>query len=158
MTALIRGAIAGSIGTWIMDLTTTGLQQNQSKESAAREKAAQPNGKSSIENLVDRMEGMTGRKLGAGQRSVLMQSIHYALGAVPGALYATLRNRVPFVGMGGGLVYGAALFVVNDEWLNSQLGLSGPVQAYPIGTHLRGLVGHLVLGSATDSVADLLGA
>lgn len=158
MTAFIRGAIAGSIGTWIMDLTTTGLQQNQSKEAAAREKAAQPNGKTSIENLVDRMERTTGRNLGARQRSVLMQSIHYGLGAVPGALYATLRNRVPFVGMGGGMVYGAVLFLFNDEWLNSQLGLSGPVQAYPIGTHLRGLVGHLVLGSATDSVADLLGA
>jgi hypothetical protein len=155
---LIRGAIAGSIGTWLMDRTTTGLQQAQPKEVAAKETAAQPNGKSSVENLVDRIERLSGMQFDPGQRALLAQMIHYSLGAVPGALYVAMRRRVPLLGAGGGLIYGAALFVAHDEWLNAHLGLSGPPSAYPLQSHFRGLVGHLVLGSATDSIAMLLGA
>jgi hypothetical protein len=56
-----------------------------------------------------------------------------------------------------GLVYGLLLFLVSDEALNTELGFAGPPDAYPKATHIRGLVGHLVLGVATDSVADILG-
>ena len=47
--------------------------------------------------------------------------------------------------------------MVNDEFLNTRLGLAAPFGAYPIETHLRGLVGHLVLGVATDTTIELLG-
>ncbi len=141
-----------------MDLVTTGLQKAESKQVAAREAAARVNGKSAVGNLVDRIEAVSGAKLNASQRELSAQAIHYALGAVPGALYVSLRRRVPLIGLGGGLAYGAALFLINDEWLNTRLGLSGPPQAYPAETHFRGLVGHVVLGAATDSIADLLGA
>jgi hypothetical protein len=158
VSALIRGAIAGSVATWVMDLVTTSLYEAQPKEVTAREQAALPNGKSSVENLVDRIEALSGMQPGDRQRALLAQGIHYSLGAVPGALYVTMRRRVPLIGAGGGLLYGAALFLINDEWLNWRLGLAGPPQAYPPQTHFRGLVGHLVLGAVTDSVADLLGA
>jgi hypothetical protein len=158
MTALVRGAFAGAVATWFMDLSTTGFLQGQSRDVAAREEAARPNGKGSVENLVDRIEGMSGLQLDARRRALLAQAIHYGLGVAPGAVYVAMRRHVPLLGAGGGLLYGAALFLVNDEWLNTQLGLAGPPEAYPLETHLRGLVGHLVLGAVTDSVADLLGA
>jgi hypothetical protein len=158
VSGLVRGAIAGAVGTWFMDLTTTGFMETQSRGVAAREKAARPHGKSSVENLVDRIEGLSGLQFDARQRAMLTQAVHYGLGVMPGAIYVAMRRHVPFVGAGGGLLYGAALFLANDEWLNARLGLSGPPQAYPFETHVRGLVGHLVLGAVTDSVADLLGA
>ena len=86
-----------------------------------------------------------------------LQAIHYGLGIVPGALYAVARNRLPLVGAAGGLLFGAALWALNDEYLNSALGLAAPFGAYPVETHVRGLVGHLALGGATDSILDLLG-
>ena len=50
-----------------------------------------------------------------------------------------------------------AVWAVNDEYLNTRLGLAGPFAAYPIETHFRGLVGHVVLGVATDTGISLLG-
>jgi hypothetical protein len=46
---------------------------------------------------------------------------------------------------------------MNDEYLNTRLGLAGPPEAYPAEAHLRGLVGHVVLGSITNSGIEALG-
>lgn len=158
MNAAMRGAIAGAVGTWLMDLVTTGVLEGQSKQTLQREKAASPHGKSSIANLIDRIEVTTGIALEPGQRSIAMNAIHFGLGIVPGALYGALRDRVPFLGAGRGVMYGLVLWAVNDEYLNSKLGLAGPFGAYPLESHWRGLVGHIALGVATDTGIDVLGA
>jgi hypothetical protein len=43
------------------------------------------------------------------------------------------------------------LFVANDEIANPLLGTSGGPTEYPMEAHVRGLVGHLVLGAATHA-------
>ena len=58
---------------------------------------------------------------------------------------------MPFFGAARGLVYGMALWAINDEYVNTALGLAAPFDAYPMETHWRGFVGHAVLGVATDS-------
>jgi hypothetical protein len=153
---LTRGAVAGMVGTWMMDLVTTALYEKQSKKVTQREVAARPDGKSSVELMLERIEDTSGVELNKEQSALATQWIHYALGAVPGALYVFARERIPGVGAAHGMVYGALVFIVNDEWLNWKLGFSGPPQAYPTETHMRGLIGHLVLGVTTDVVADLL--
>ena len=157
MKSLVRGAVAGALGTWLMDLVTTGLAASQSKASLQQEREASPNGKSSVENLIDRVEATTGIVLNPDQRSIATQAVHFGLGIVPGALYGALRDRVPFLGAGRGVLYGLILWAVNDEALNAKLGLSGPFDAYPLDTHWRGAVGHMALGGATDMGIDLLG-
>jgi hypothetical protein len=153
----IRGAIAGGVATWLMDLVTTGLLQAQSEEDKAREAAAQPNGRTSVGNLIDRAETMTGRRLTEEQRSIASQAVHYGLGILPGSVYGALRDRIPLLRAGRGLLYGTLLFVANDEVMNTELGLSGPYGAYPASSHWRGLVGHAVLGVTTDTTLELLG-
>jgi hypothetical protein len=152
-----RGGVGGLVGTWLMDLVTTGLLEGQSSASKRREEAARPNGKSSVENLVDRVDASLGLGLGESQRASAAQAIHFGLGVLPGALYGVLRHRVPLLGARRGLVFGALLWAVNDEYLNSRLGLAGPFEAYPPETHWRGLVGHVVVGMTTDAMIDLLG-
>lgn len=153
----MRGGIAGAVATWLMDQVTTGLYEGQSPEVAEREKAAQPNGKSSVENLLDRIEAESGFAVEPGQRPMVLDAIHYALGIGPGAVYGVLRNRLPLVGAARGLLFGLLLFAVNDEYMNTKLGLAGPIEAYPVETHWRGLVGHATLGVATDTTIELLG-
>ena len=145
-----RGAAAGAIGTWVMDRVTTAVLERQSAADTARERAAWPNGKSSVENLVDMGAARIGLTLRPEARERLIQLTHYGLGMGPGVLYALLRRRMPLLGAGGGVVYGLLLFAVNDELLNTALGLSGPPEAYPASSHLRGLIGHLALGVTTD--------
>jgi hypothetical protein len=154
----IRGAIAGAVATWVMDQVTTGLYQGQSDADTQREDAARPNGKSSVSNLVDRIEATTGLQVSHAARPTVEQLIHYGLGVAPGAVYGALRSRVPLIGAGRGVFYGLLLFGANDEAMNTELGLAGPYGAYPVSTHVRGLVGHFILGITTDTTLDLLGA
>lgn len=153
----IRGAIAGAAATWAMDRITTVLYDTQAREVTELEQAARPNGKGSVTNLVDRVEARTGIVVPPERRPMVENLVHYALGAVPGALYGVLRRWIPFARAGQGLAYGLALFAANDEYANTKLGLAGPMSAYPAETHFRGLAGHAVLGVATESGIQLLG-
>ncbi|HWH37449.1 MAG TPA: DUF1440 domain-containing protein [Candidatus Limnocylindrales bacterium] len=157
LTDVLRGALAGAVATWLMDQVTTTMLESQPDEVTKREEEARPNGKGTVPNLVDMVEDATGFQVEEESRPQLEMAVHYALGIVPGALYAVLRRRVPLLGAKQGLAYGFLLWALNDEFLNFQLGLAGPPQAYPAETHWRGLVGHLVLGGATDTTIDLLG-
>jgi hypothetical protein len=153
----IRGALAGAAATWLMDQVTTGLYEAQPPEVTRLEAAGRPNGKSSVANLVDRVEAETGITVPAARRPAIENAIHYALGAVPGAVYGVLRRYLPFARLGRGLAFGLAVFALNDEYLNTKLGLAGPIEAYPPETHLRGLAGHAVLGVGTETGIQLLG-
>lgn len=152
---LLTGAIAGGVATWVMDLVTTGLQQGQSEMDAAQERSARANGRSSVENLLDLIEGTTGVAVSQDLRPTVLKALHYGLGVGPGALYGALRDRIPGIGAARGLVYGTLVWAVNDEYVNAALGLSGPPDAYPGSTHLRGLIGHLALGATTDTLLDI---
>jgi hypothetical protein len=153
----IRGAAAGAAATWLMDRVTTAMFDAQSREVTARETAAQPNGKSSVANLVDRVEAATGLTLPVARRPVIENAVHYLLGMIPGAIYGIVRRYLPFARAGNGLAFGTAVFAVNDEYANAALRLSGPPAAYPLQTHFRGLTGHAVLGMATETGIQLLG-
>ena len=145
-----RGALAGAIATWVMDRVTGAMYERESMEDRAREERAWPNGKPSVPNMVDLGSRITGVQISPEVRPAVDQATHYLLGVGPAVLYAVLRHRVPMLGAGRGLAYGLLLFAVNDELLNTALGLAGPPGDYPVAAHLRGLVGHVVLGVSTD--------
>jgi uncharacterized membrane protein YagU involved in acid resistance len=84
-------------------------------------------------------------------------AIHYALGVLPGAAYGVVRRWIPFARFGNGLAYGLAIFALNDEYVNTKLGLASAPAAYPVETHVRGFAGHAVLGVATETGIQLLG-
>ena len=147
---LFTGALGGAIGTWLMDQVTTGMQQQQSEPESEREAAARPKGQPPDMNAVDRVAERFGLDLDDETRSTAASVIHYGLGIGPGALYGVLHDRVPGLGGGRGLAYGLLLFLVNDELLGPAMGVAGPARAYPASSHARGLVGHAVLGVATD--------
>ena len=152
-----RGALAGAAATWAMDQVTTVMFAVQAPEVTKQEESARPNGKSSVANLVDKVETETGFVVPIAQRPMVEMAVHYALGAVPGAIYGVLRRWIPFARAGSGLFYGLGIFATNDEYLNTKLGLASPPSAYPPETHIRGLAGHAVLGVATETGIQLLG-
>jgi uncharacterized membrane protein YagU involved in acid resistance len=156
-TDALRGAVAGAVATWLMDQVTTTMLDGQREDVTSREEEARPKGKTAVGNLVDLTEDATGFEIDEQSRGQVEMGVHYALGVVPGALYGVLRRRVPLLGARRGLVFGFLLWAINDELLNTRLGLAGPPEAYPVETHWRGLVGHLVLGGATDTTIELLG-
>jgi uncharacterized membrane protein YagU involved in acid resistance len=84
------------------------------------------------------------------------QAVHYSIGVAPAIGYALLRDKLPGSGVARGALYGAGLFLMQDEVLNTVTGLGAKPQRYPWQAHARGIVAHTVYGVATELVLNLL--
>lgn len=152
---MLKGAVAGAIGVWAMDKAGSFLYRQEEQDVLARERQARVDGKDPAHALVDKVAEKTGADIDTSQPNKAGVSVHYALGIVPGAIYAVLRSRFPWVGAGDGVVYGLVLFLLQDEAAAPALGIAAGPKKYPWQTHARGLVSHIVLGIVTDTVLAL---
>lgn len=146
LTDAVKGAIAGAVGVWALDKVTWAIWDRE----------ARPGGLDPAHVIANRAAEAMGKELTPKQPHPAGIGVHYALGILPGAAYGVLRNRVSGSGAGGGLLYGLGLFLMQDEGLNPLLGTSGKPGEYPMEAHVRGLVGHMVLGLATHLTLNLL--
>lgn len=79
------------------------------------------------------------------------QIVHYVFGAATGALYGAASEVIPATTAGVGIPFGAVVWLLADEVVVPALGLSQPLNAYPISKHAFALTSHLVYGLATDA-------
>jgi len=93
-----------------MDLVTTRIYETQPAAVTRREEAAQPNGKSSVANMVDRFEAATRLTIPRARRPLVENAVHYLLGAVPGAVYGVVRRPLGAARLWEGAAYGLAVF------------------------------------------------
>lgn len=155
-TSLVKGAVAGAIGVWVMDQLTWYMYKNEDPLAYKKEKVAQVEGKYAAHVAASKLAGSLNVALDDRQEYVAGKTVHYLMGIVPGALYAAYRHQMKGVGAWKGLLYGFGLFVLVDEMLNPVLGLTSGPRAYPWQAHARGLAGHLALGATTDASLKLL--
>ena len=149
-TIAARGAAAGAAGVVAMDAVTWAMYRRERRRDLLREKRARVGGRDTAHALVRQVARLVGSDAGRSEPNPAGIAVHYALGMGPGALYAQQRHRT-WLRKGGGAVYGALLFALNDELAAPLLRVAGPPGAYPLKAHLRGLVGHVVLGVATEA-------
>ncbi len=81
-------------------------------------------------------------------------AFHYGLAVSWAPTYALLRRRTSLRPLAAGLASGAAMSLIVDEGLTPALGLSARNSAYPLSTHVRGVVAHLVFGLAVAAVTE----
>ena len=153
---MLKGAIAGAVGVWVMDKVGWSMWDHEDPAALQQEREARPKGLDPAHVMANRAAEALGTELTPKQPHPAGVAVHYGLGIMPGAVYGALRNRVDGIGATGGLVYGLALFLVEDEGLNPILGTSGGPTEYPWQAHARGLVSHLVLGAVTHATLDVL--
>jgi hypothetical protein len=153
---LAKGAIAGAVSVWMMDRVTWYMYKNEDPKAYKKEKEAQIAGKYVSSVAADKIARAVGAKLSDRQEYWAGQTVHYALGIAPSALYAVYRHRVKGLDAGRGLLYGLGLFIVMDEIVAPLAGLASGPLAYPWQAHARGLAGHLTVGVTTDAVLGLL--
>jgi hypothetical protein len=142
MRVLLVGAAGGYTAGKVMDRVTTWFYQRQSDASKQREGELLPGGApmASARKLA-RLVGVEPTDEQAGQ---LASALHQSLGQLYGVGAASLmRAGVPPVA--AGITTGVAGLLLVDELANS-LFFTPPPQAYPVESHLRGLVGHLSFG------------
>lgn len=148
---LFVGAAAGYLAGQVMNQATTWFYERQSDASKQREGELLPEGAPLAS--ARKLAGLIGAEPTDEQAGTIAATLHQGLGQLYGVVAAALTRRgVPPVR--AGLASGAAGFLLVDELANS-LFFTPPPQAYPVESHLRGLVGHLTFGATTGALLAL---
>lgn len=91
-----------------------------------------------------------GQELTEARKKWAGPAVHYAFGALVGAVYGVLAETVPTSSAGYGTAYGSALWLTADEIGVPAFGLSQPPSEIPVTSHFKAFASHLVYGFATD--------
>jgi hypothetical protein len=100
--------------------------------------------------------GVFHHELDEQEKKVAGPAVHYAMGAVSGAVYGAAAELAPAVSLGAGLPFGAAVWLLADEVAVPAFGLSKSPREYPPEVHAQALGAHLVYGLTTDVVRRAL--
>jgi hypothetical protein len=148
---LLVGAAAGYLASRVMDQATTWFYEHQSDASKQREGELLPEGAPMAS--ARKLARLIGAEPTDDQTGTIATALHQSLGQLYGVVAAALTRRgVPPVR--AGLASGAAGFLLVDELANG-LFFTPPPQAYPVESHLRGVVGHLTFGATTGVLLAL---
>jgi hypothetical protein len=156
VTNALKGAIAGAIGVWALDQVTWAMWDRTDPAKLRREEEARPRGMDPAHVMANEVAEAMGTELTPKQPHPAGIAVHYGLGIGPGAAYGALRHKLPALTAGAGTLFGLGLFLMQDEGLNPILGTSGGPTEYPAEAHVRGLVGHLVLGATMHASLKLM--
>ena len=101
-------------------------------------------------------EAVAGRSLDERQKAVAGPIAHHLFGALVGALYGAAASRLPAVAAGGGMPYGAVVWLAAAEIGLPLTGLSRRPGAYPASRHGTSLASHLVFGATVEAVRRVM--
>lgn len=97
-------------------------------------------------------EAVTGERLPASAKPFAASAIHYAFGGAVGAIYGAAAARTPDITSGGGIPFGASVWLVADELGMPLAGLAKGPGEYPLQDHATTLASHLLFGAITEGV------
>jgi xanthosine utilization system XapX-like protein len=149
------GLIGGYVGTKVMEPVAMKLYQWESEEARHQEDAVRPGPPYKI--AARKTTELLGLKLSDQDIQKLGTTLfHYGLGMSWGPIYMLVRRRTDLNPAVAGLGTGAAMSLIVDEVLTPLFGFSAPNRAYPLVTHLRGVVAHLAFGLGIAVTAETL--
>jgi hypothetical protein len=93
-----------------------------------------------------------GRPLPTTAKPTAATVVHYGFGAVMGMLYGAMTAVTPTAGYGGGLVFGAAVWLGAHATVVPALGLARSPVREPLGKEAVELGLHLLYGVTTDVI------
>jgi len=150
------GGLAGALAMNEFQAVTQGVQHAW-RRSAHQPEKPQQQGQSEADDATmktaDRIATLvSNRHLTREQKKKAGPIVHYAFGALAGALYGALAELTPMVTKGKGTGYGAAIWLGGDEIAVPKLGLSASPSEFPISVHAKALASHLLYGANLDLV------
>ena len=171
---MVAGMLAGCAAAWVM--TTLGSPvEGQSKPQptggSAREeeelrgrrsdKRSSQNGGVAVEEPTVATAQVISKQyfkheLSDSEKKIAGPAVHYAYGSLVGALYGGLTEIFPSAGMGFGLPFGAALWLLGDEIAVPALGLGKGASEVPADKHADALASHFCYGITTDLMRRVL--
>ena len=168
---LARGIVAGIAGgllaSWVMNEFMANLgpplqKAVQGIDDSTEQKQPEGNDKpddatmKTADAVVSAVTG--GRHLSHEGREKGGPIVHYAFGALMGAVYGAVAEEMPAATIGFGTAFGAALFAGADVVAVPALHLSEPITSEQIPSLATPFAAHLVYGAATETVRRLVRA
>ena len=150
------GIIGGFVGTKVMNPVMAKLQELAPEADREREKSVSPG--SPYKLGARKAADLVGVRLDEKQLDAAASAMPYTVGIAGGLLYVALRRVARMNPMLAAIASGMSLFFAVDEGLTPTLGLSAPNNEYPLSTHVRGFLGHLVYGAGVAVTAEALTA
>ncbi len=153
---LAVAGLAGYVGTKAMEPVSMALYERESEHAKQQEDAARPGPPYQI--AATKIASRFGINLHGAALDRASLVMHYGLALSWSPLYAPVRRTRRVHPVVGGLATGAAMSLIADEAMTPLLGFSAPNSAYPLSTHLRGFVAHLVFGLAVAATTEAVWA
>ena len=135
-----------------MERASSFLYERQSPRS--REREEQLRTEMPTTTLARRIAGALGVGLSDERAGTLGTVIHYGFGASGGPVAAAL-SRGSLAPLPAGLAVGTGMWVLADEGANTALGLTPPPREFPLVTHARALLAHVVYGLSLGALVAL---
>ena len=161
----VVGAAAGLLGSWVMlrvqhAIGSNGHVSDPGDTHPHRRRDALPNdtdGTYSDEPATMQAasvisEAVVGRALTEEEKQVGGSILHYAFGALMGALYGASAELRPGTTAGFGLPFGASVWLAADEAGVAVAGFATQPGDYPASRHAAALVSHLAYGAVVEAV------
>lgn len=143
--SVLKGALAGLIG----GLAGAGAKM-------VSEQIFPPRVQGQTPPPVVLAEQMAGHSLAPGEKAAAVESIHWAFGALAGAVYGAMVEYEPSFGAWKGAAFGITLNKLTHESLLPKMGLSAPTEQQPARERISEWVSHAAYGAVTDSVRRLV--
>jgi hypothetical protein len=151
--AVATWVVAGYVGTKAMEPVSMFLYRHEPAQARAIEDAARPGPPSRAAG--EKITSALGLNLTDEVLDKVALGFHYGLALSWAPLYGILRRRVGLAAPLAALLTGLTMSVLADELMTPLLGFSAPNRAYPLATHLRGVVAHLVFGATVGAVSEV---
>lgn len=154
----LAGVASGLVASWVMEAAQRRIMRLGGQETKRQETEAQGGLEPATVQAARRAASLARRDLPEARTAAAGEAVHYAVGAAFGLLFAlgARRWRIPL--LVGGALYGAGVWLLNDEALVPALGFSRRPWAYPASTHAKALAAHLIYGTATGAGLRLVQA
>jgi hypothetical protein len=149
---LALSAAAGYAGTKATEPVSIKLYELEPKAARDREDAVRPGPPYRV--AAEKLSRLAGLELTEKQLQRASLLLHYGLALQWAPLYPLLRRRTRLGPVTAGLATGAAMSIVADELMTPAFGFSAPNLDYPLVTHARGVLAHLVFGLAVAATVE----
>ena len=162
LKGMLAGAVGGLVASWTMNefQKAWAAAERQITDGRLGHQGKQKGGEDAEDatmKTADRIsELLQGRHLTRDEKKKAGPVLHYAFGAIMGAVYGASVEVNPAANALAGIPFGAILFAAADEVALPALGLSDKPAAYPLSTHFYGLVSHAVYGVTTETVRRMV--
>lgn len=160
---IVAGIVGGLVASWVMNEFIGNLGP-QIQKAVASGKPQQPqDGEKPDDATMKTADAVVatltgGRHLSHEEKEKGGPIVHYAFGALMGAVYGAIVEEMPAATIGFGTAFGTALFTGADVVAVPALNLSQSSGDEPVSSLATPFAAHLVYGAATEAVRRLVRA